>query len=258
MNPLAFLASPAGAVAGDIGGSVISGLFNAREADKVRDWETAMSNTAYQRAAGDMQAAGLNRILALGSPASTPGGPSASVSSPSLGTTSTNARVASQNIAVGKETEKLIKEQQATTAADRALKESQKFQVDSSTALNWASVDLNQANTALSKQNVLRAIQDVKESESRVQLQGAQIPYWSSSARKMVADAEVTESLKGLARAANPWVNWLVGTSEGIFNSARDAAGPIDITPHQSSPRAKKDAQEGADSLLGKGVLKLY
>ena len=33
-----------------------------------------MSNTAYTRAAADLENAGLNRILALGSPASTPGG----------------------------------------------------------------------------------------------------------------------------------------------------------------------------------------
>lgn len=54
-------------------------VFNSAEAQKQRDFEEYMSNTAYQRAIKDMQAAGINPAATGGmSPASTPTGNSAS------------------------------------------------------------------------------------------------------------------------------------------------------------------------------------
>lgn len=56
--------------------------FNASEAEKNRKWQEMMSNTAYQRQANDLKAAGYNPALLLNaSGASTPVGSSAYQSS---------------------------------------------------------------------------------------------------------------------------------------------------------------------------------
>ena len=61
--------------------------FTASEAQKQRDWETQMSNTAYQRQVADMRAAGVNPAMAMSgsSGASTPSGASAASVAPGSG-----------------------------------------------------------------------------------------------------------------------------------------------------------------------------
>lgn len=70
-------------------GSALSGggnmLFNAFEAEENRDFQSDMSNSQYQRAAKDLEKAGLNRVLALGGGASTPSGAQATSSENFMG-----------------------------------------------------------------------------------------------------------------------------------------------------------------------------
>lgn len=66
--------------------------FNASQAQLNRDYQTQMSNSAYQRATADMKAAGLNPILAYQQGgASTPGGSSGSIGAVGGSTASSSA-----------------------------------------------------------------------------------------------------------------------------------------------------------------------
>jgi len=75
-NQAGILSAGLGAIAGGIGGSLISGIFSSKSASRQRGFQEIMSRTAHQREAADLEAAGLNRILSVtgGPGASTPGG----------------------------------------------------------------------------------------------------------------------------------------------------------------------------------------
>lgn len=121
---------------------------NRKEAQKNREFQERMSNTAYQRAADDLEKAGLNRVIALGSPASTPSGATASIDSPKLGTavqTGIAAATAKQQIAQSKATEDLQREQKNTEQMRQHLIKEQAFQSASQTSLNRANARYSNA-----------------------------------------------------------------------------------------------------------------
>lgn len=65
-------------IAGPIVGDLLGGMLGARENRKTSqrqmEFQERMRDTQYQAAAKDLEAAGLNRVLALGSPAASPSG----------------------------------------------------------------------------------------------------------------------------------------------------------------------------------------
>lgn len=90
--PWLALATGGGALA-DIMGQKDANAQNLKIAREQMRFQERMSNTAYSRAARDLENAGLNRILALGNPASSPQGASATMLNPFKGMATTAKEV---------------------------------------------------------------------------------------------------------------------------------------------------------------------
>ena len=94
---IAALAGAGLAAAGGIGSSIAQGEYNKREAQRNRDWQERMANTAMQRSVADYEAAGISPAMMFaggGNSAATPGGSSAQISKPDFGIASVMNAVA--------------------------------------------------------------------------------------------------------------------------------------------------------------------
>lgn len=199
---------------GNISSALMSAAFNARSARKQMAFQERMSDTAYQRAAADLDAAGLNRVLALGSPGSTPGGSSATMPDAQVGSAFTRGSSARSVI-------DLQKSQLLTAEHERALLDAQR---DHSVA---------QADQSRAEAERIRA-----ETPGLAELQGANTSsakaaagnYTASAAnleqltRLNKAEANKQEIVKAIFALVQPLVEGVKPIIERFTASAKDAA----------------------------------
>ncbi len=130
------IASPVFGAAMDAFGQHKANKANAKENRLNREFQERMSSTAYQRSADDLEAAGLNRILALGSPASTPGGNVASYQNTmgQAGEIIAKADLNASAASLAREDKKLRSTQNSNTQAQTDLLDEQQKMVQAQTA----------------------------------------------------------------------------------------------------------------------------
>jgi DNA uptake protein ComE-like DNA-binding protein len=130
---------------------------NAAEAQKNRDFQEHMSNTAYQRQVEDMRKAGINPMLISGTGASTPSGAMPSGMQSSLGAGISSALDTAKFSQAVKQTDSQVKLQGAQQDAAR----------------NQAQVNLNTARKAAADADVAEAMKPAGLVEAKNRLERA-------------------------------------------------------------------------------------
>lgn len=227
----------AGAIAGmQMGGDLASTIFaarsNAKAAQKQMDFQERMASTQYQRAAADLEKAGLNRIIALGTPASAPSGAMSTMENPRLGSSGAasynSAKLANSQIEMQQEQIRLLKLQQEQTAAatEQTVAGTGKIRAETEN-LPLAGL-YTQAQTRGIEAQIPGWQMIPQEKRAQIENLTAQLPKIVADARLAKANASAVEVRTSLERALAPTVNALVKLVPDPSSSAKAAGGAYD------------------------------
>lgn len=221
---------PLGGLLGGLGGLFGSSSQNRANRKLAREqmaFQERMSNTAYQRAAKDLEAAGLNRILALGSPASSPGGQTAQMQNiAEAGLSGAEKATAMQ---VARSNIKVIKEQAKNVAADTEVKNVQRDLIKGQTRVTESQVKQLDSQTKVNLAN--QAGRMIQNRRDRLELDQYEREYGRDSGRAFFV-------LKQL------------GLKDGVILGLlgiREDIGLLDYTPRRKRDSSKeyKDTPSG-------------
>jgi len=192
---------------GDIAGGMMAGSAQAgaNQANKEiakenRDWQEWMSNTAYQRSRKDMEAAGLNPIMAANAGgASTPSGSTATMQA---------------ETAMGEALQKSSSSAFQTMNLRKDLK-----QKDANIALTEASKETEKAKLSLTEANVLNTLTNINKTKNENIKSNAHLPAELKEAANRSRQADID-------RAMQKFDNTLSRTRQGL-GLVNDAASVL-------------------------------